>query len=82
LAHFDKLAAFLEVYTQSLTPTARTVLVEFMQQWNHQTIEPATWSAFRQAWPTLTQHSAAWVGYLDNLGALTANLVKMVQSKR
>lgn len=82
LAHFDKLAAFLDVYTQTLNPTARAALVEFMQQWNHQTIESTSWSAFRQAWPTLTQHSAAWVSYLDNLGELTANLVKMVQSKR
>lgn len=80
-AHWDKLHAFLTVYSQDIDPNAKTALIEFMQGWNQQTLRAEQWSALMQAWPHLCQHAQDWVIYLESLGELTSNLVKCVKSK-
>ncbi len=80
-AHWDKLNAFLAVYSQDLEHNAKTALIEFMQAWNQQMLRAEQWTALMKAWPRLCQHALDWVIYLESLGELTSNLVKCVKSK-
>lgn len=80
-AHWDKLEAFLAVYTADLSINAKQALTEFMQGWNQQTLELQHWQNLITHWRTLQQHAYHWLNYVESLGELTSNLVKCVKSK-
>ncbi len=80
-AHWDKLNAFLAVYSEDLAPAAKQALTEFMQGWNQQTLELQHWQNLSNQWASLQKHAHQWVNRLENLGELTSNLVKTIKSK-
>lgn len=80
-AHWDKLNAFLAVYSEDLNQQAKTALIEFMQGWNQQTLDLQHWQNLTTHWGALQRHAHQWVNRLENLGELTSNLVKYIKSK-
>ncbi|UTW11748.1 elongation factor P maturation arginine rhamnosyltransferase EarP [Marinobacterium rhizophilum] len=71
-AHLDKLAAFLELYCQGLSPGACSAFKALWHSWNgsaatgaHAPENPAQnmaqcWQDIQQHWPELEAHSATW----------------------
>lgn len=80
-AHWDKLNAFLAVYTEDLNHEVKTALIEFMQGWNQQTLDLQHWQNLTTHRSALQLHAHQWVNQLENLGELTSNLVKYIKSK-
>jgi uncharacterized repeat protein (TIGR03837 family) len=59
-AHWDKLEAFLALYTQGLSPVARAALEGLWRAWNAGEAMGASWQAVLQAWPELAEHAERW----------------------
>ncbi|MDX1366521.1 elongation factor P maturation arginine rhamnosyltransferase EarP [Pseudomonas sp.] len=59
-AHWDKLEAFLALYTQGLSPAARAALEELWRAWNAGDVMGASWQAVLQVWPELAEHAERW----------------------
>ncbi|WP_044409316.1 elongation factor P maturation arginine rhamnosyltransferase EarP [Thiomicrospira microaerophila] len=84
LAHWDKLNAFYQVYSQALNPTAQACLIAFNRIWNqveHANFDNQAWLNLRGHFDEYHAHSEYWIQQLEKLGDLTSNLVKFVQSK-
>ncbi|MNF67141.1 MULTISPECIES: elongation factor P maturation arginine rhamnosyltransferase EarP [unclassified Pseudomonas] len=58
--HLDKLEAFLALYTQRLSPAARTALEGLWRAWNTGEGMAPAWAAAREHWPELQNHAQAW----------------------
>ncbi|POA21723.1 elongation factor P maturation arginine rhamnosyltransferase EarP [Pseudomonas sp. FW300-N1A1] len=58
--HLDKLEAFLALYTQRLSPAARTALEGLWRAWNTGEGMAPAWVAAREHWPELQNHAQAW----------------------
>lgn len=58
--HLDKLDAFLELYTQGLSPAAKTALVMLWQAWNTDADMANSWKRLQEHWPELTMHAERW----------------------
>lgn len=80
-AHWTKLNAFFDAYSQTLNQAARQALYDFEAGWNHQQIDHQAWCSLMAHWPSLTTHAENWINHLENLGELCSNLVKFVKSK-
>lgn len=80
-AHWTKLNAFFDIYSQSLNPAAKQALISFNQSWNQQQLDHQAWYLLMQQWPSLSKHAENWVNHLESLGELTSNLVKFAKSK-
>ncbi len=59
-AHLEKLQAFLELYTQGLSPAARNALQSQWQAWNRGDELQSSWPALLNVWPELQQHAESW----------------------
>ncbi|WFE68647.1 elongation factor P maturation arginine rhamnosyltransferase EarP [Thiomicrospira sp. R3] len=83
-AHWTKLDAFFDRYTQGLATDLKKVISLFNKAWNqahHQQLDHQAWLDLIQQLDNWQQHSQDWVTYLNELGDLTSNLVKFVESK-
>lgn len=59
-AHWDKLEAFLALYTQGLSPSASAALEGLWRAWNAGESMGASWQALLQVWPELAEHAERW----------------------
>ncbi|MDP3978295.1 MAG: elongation factor P maturation arginine rhamnosyltransferase EarP [Pseudomonas sp.] len=59
-AHWDKLEAFLALYTQGLSPAARGALEGLWRAWNAGDAMGTNWQALLQVWPELAEHAERW----------------------
>lgn len=59
-AHWDKLEAFLALYTQGLSPAARAALEGLWRAWNAGDAMGTNWQALLQVWPELAEHAERW----------------------
>ena len=58
--HLDKLDAFLELYTEGLSPAAKTALTSLWQAWNADGNMANSWKMLLEHWPELTAHAEKW----------------------
>ncbi|NWC95312.1 MULTISPECIES: elongation factor P maturation arginine rhamnosyltransferase EarP [unclassified Pseudomonas] len=58
--HLDKLDAFLELYTEGLSPAAKTALVTLWQAWNADGDMAQSWKMLLEHWPEVTAHAEKW----------------------
>ena len=59
-AHWDKLEAFLALYTQGLSPVARAALMGSWRAWNAGEEMGESWQALSQVWLELVVHAESW----------------------
>lgn len=59
-AHWEKLEAFLERYTQGLPPAAAATLVELWRAWNMDRDMGAAWKQLLAHWDELAVHARHW----------------------
>lgn len=59
-AHWDKLDAFLEIYSADLPPDAASAQARLWRAWNAGEGMAAAWSALAMALPVLQQHAGQW----------------------
>lgn len=58
--HLDKLDAFLELYTEGLSPAAKTALVSLWQAWNADGDMANSWKMLLEHWPEVTANAEKW----------------------
>ncbi|UVH50618.1 elongation factor P maturation arginine rhamnosyltransferase EarP [Pseudomonas sp. CBS] len=58
--HLDKLDAFLELYTNGLSPAAKTALVSLWQAWNADGDMAHSWKMLLEHWPEVTANAEEW----------------------
>ena len=58
--HLDKLDAFLELYTEGLSPAAKTALVSLWQAWNADGDMAHSWKMLLEHWPEVTANAEKW----------------------
>ncbi|WP_219272893.1 elongation factor P maturation arginine rhamnosyltransferase EarP [Pseudomonas sp. Xaverov 83] len=58
--HLDKLDAFLELYTEGLSPAAKTALVSLWQAWNADGDMANSWKILLEHWPEVTANAEKW----------------------
>ena len=58
--HLDKLDAFLERYTEGLSPVAKGALIALWQAWNTDADMAANWKMLLEHWPEVTAHAEKW----------------------
>ncbi len=75
-AHWDKLEAFLELYSDSLSPAARDALLALWRAWNAG--EPMTegWQALQAVWSELSVQAENWCQRQAAQKDLAAGLVQ------
>ena len=59
-AHWDKLEAFLTIYSADLMPEVTAVQAEFWRAWNRGEGMETAWAALLKAWPLLQRHAEQW----------------------
>ena len=59
-AHWDKLEAFLTIYSADLMPEVTAVQAEFWRAWNSGEGMETAWAALLKAWPLLQRHAEQW----------------------
>ncbi|PIA69787.1 elongation factor P maturation arginine rhamnosyltransferase EarP [Pseudomonas sediminis] len=59
-AHWDKLEAFLAIYSADLVPEIAAAQAEFWRAWNAGEGMEAAWPALLAAWPALQRHAEQW----------------------
>lgn len=59
-AHWDKLEAFLAIYSADLIPEAAAAQAGFWRAWNAGEGMETAWPALLAAWPALQQHAEQW----------------------
>jgi len=74
-AHWDKLGAFLDLYTHDLPPAANAALRDFWRAWNAGEGAGETWSALLREYPALLEHAQAWTHKQVANGDLAGKLV-------
>lgn len=58
--HLDKLDAFLELYTEGLSPAAKVALVGLWQAWNADGDMALCWKMLLEHWPEVTANAEKW----------------------
>ncbi|WP_294737319.1 elongation factor P maturation arginine rhamnosyltransferase EarP [uncultured Pseudomonas sp.] len=58
--HLDKLDAFLELYTEGLSPAAKVALVTLWQAWNADGDVAHSWKMLLEHWPEVTANAEKW----------------------
>ncbi|MBV6661254.1 elongation factor P maturation arginine rhamnosyltransferase EarP [Pseudomonas yamanorum] len=58
--HLDKLDAFLELYTEGLSPAAKTALVSLWQAWNADGDMAHSWKMLLEHWPEVSANAEKW----------------------
>ncbi|MDY7531960.1 elongation factor P maturation arginine rhamnosyltransferase EarP [Pseudomonas sp. Bout1] len=58
--HLDKLDAFLELYTEGLSPAAKAALVTLWQAWNADGDMAQSWKMLLEHWPEVTANAEKW----------------------
>lgn len=81
-AHQIKLAAFLDLYCDGLSPSTASACRAFWQAWNSTSTSTAAvvWPAFCDTLPELSPHAAAWAGHLSEQPDLAGQLVGFCQN--
>ena len=74
-AHWDKLHAFLDLYSHDLAPAARGALQDFWRAWNAGEGAGPAWSALLDEYPALLAHAEAWLHKQVANGDLAGKLV-------
>ncbi len=74
-AHWDKLNAFLDLYTQGLSPVADSALREFWHAWNDGKGSEQAWTGLLGQYPALLEHAEAWTHAQVANGDLAGKLV-------
>lgn len=59
-AHWDKLEAFLAIYSADLVPEIAAAQAEFWRAWNAGEGMESAWPALLAAWPALQRHAEQW----------------------
>lgn len=59
-AHWEKLEAFLTLYTQGLGPAAEAAMLNFWRAWNMEQDIADSWRQMLANWPELSAHAQAW----------------------
>jgi uncharacterized repeat protein (TIGR03837 family) len=75
-AHWDKLEAFLALYTKGLSPAAREALEGLWRAWNAGETMGASWQAVLQVRPELAEHAERWSLQQASQADLAAALVE------
>lgn len=75
-AHWDKLEAFLAVYSDSLSPEARAALLALWRAWNAGEAMGGPWQALQAVWPELSVHAENWCRRQAAQKDLAAGLVQ------
>jgi len=79
-AHWDKLEAFLALYTQGLSPAASAALEGLWRAWNAGDAMGACWQALLQVWPELAEHAERWCLQRASQADLAEALVEFYQN--
>jgi uncharacterized repeat protein (TIGR03837 family) len=79
-AHLGKIAAFLSLYCQGLSPTAVDALTELNYVWNQGQNCGDIWAGLEAAWPELARHAGAWSDQLGERENLAFSLVQFHQN--
>lgn len=75
-AHWEKLEAFLELYTEPLPAAAAEVLRGLWRAWNMDGDMSAAWAAFEPHWDLIADHARAWCEALAARPDLATALVQ------
>jgi uncharacterized repeat protein (TIGR03837 family) len=75
-AHWQKLNAFLNIYTESLPTPAANSLANCWRAWNNDGDITAAWLALEADLPMLSAHAQHWSEQLAQCGNLAAALVQ------
>lgn len=74
--HLDKLEAFLGLYTEGLSASAKAALNGLWRAWNAGQDMAEHWLAVQENWPELTEHAQAWCLEQASRADLAATLVQ------
>ncbi|VVO22307.1 elongation factor P maturation arginine rhamnosyltransferase EarP [Pseudomonas fluorescens] len=74
--HLDKLEAFLTLYTEGLSASAKAALSGLWRAWNAGQDMAGHWLAVQENWPELTEHAEAWCLEQASRADLAATLVQ------
>jgi uncharacterized repeat protein (TIGR03837 family) len=74
--HLDKLEAFLELYVEGLSASAREALEGLWRAWNAGEKITDHWQTTRKHWPELQKHAQAWCLEQASQADLAAALVQ------
>lgn len=74
--HLDKLDAFLELYTQGLSPLARGALIDLWRSWNAGGEMAHAWKKLLEHWPEVAAHAEKWCLEQGSQPDLAAALVQ------
>ena len=58
--HLDKLEAFLDLYTQGLSPLACAAVIGLWQAWNAGGDMAFAWKNLLEVWPQVSEHAQQW----------------------
>ncbi len=75
-SHRIKLEAFLNLYTEGMSPDMSATVSSLWHAWNGDGQIINTWPTFATQLITLTQHGKKWIRQLHPIGDLVSNLVK------
>jgi uncharacterized repeat protein (TIGR03837 family) len=75
-AHWEKLEAFLELYTQTLPSDAGEALRALWRAWNMDGDMGAAWAAFEPHWALIAEHARHWCATLAGCPDLATALVQ------
>lgn len=75
-SHRLKLKAFLNLYTEGMSPEMSAAVFSLWNAWNGNGQIINAWSVFAAEMITLTQYGNKWIRQLLPIGDLTSNLVK------
>ncbi|QAX82005.1 elongation factor P maturation arginine rhamnosyltransferase EarP [Candidatus Pseudomonas adelgestsugas] len=78
--HLDKLNAFLELYTTTLSQAAKTAVVALWQAWNTDGDMMQTWKMLLEHWQEVSLHSQKWCLEQSLQADLATSLVKFYES--
>jgi len=79
-AHWEKLEAFLDLYTADLPAETAAALRDFWRAWNQaQAVGPA-WQALGRHWPVLDRHAAQWCAKQAAQPDLATTLVQLYRN--
>ncbi len=80
-AHWDKLHAFNDAYSDGIANQLEQTIRDWQIAWNQQQLNKQAWLDLVNHWPAWQQQAKQWAQQLEKMGELTTNLVKFVQSK-
>lgn len=81
-AHWKKLNAFLEIYTEHMPDKTASALQKFWHGWNvMDEIDVSAWEAFLDCFELLIRLNRTWRQQLELQNDLTANLIQFVRNQ-